>query len=110
MYFRNEQKGGQREKRTGLSKCKVTDVSERLCWYQFVVLQLFGVDTLWVVDGSIYLTNAHTLGPKPVQVPHGVKTHITKALWKTSQGYKHYRLTSWYILLKSIKNTNSKHY
>lgn len=52
----------------------------RRCWYQFVVLQLFGVDALWVVDGSINLTDAHTLGPKPVQVPHGVETHITKAL------------------------------
>ncbi len=52
----------------------------QLCWYQFVVLQLFGVDAFWVVDGSINLTDAHTLGPKPVQVPHGVETHITKAL------------------------------
>ncbi|KAG7234170.1 hypothetical protein INR49_005563 [Caranx melampygus] len=43
-------------------------------------LELFGVDALWVVDGSIDLTNAHALGPKPVQVPHGVETHITKAL------------------------------
>lgn len=52
----------------------------QLCWYQFVVFQLFGVNALWVVDGSINLTDTHTLGPKPVQIPHGVETHITKAL------------------------------
>lgn len=51
-----------------------------MCKYQLVVLQLFGVDALWVVDGSINLSDAHTLGPEPVQVPHRVETHITKAL------------------------------
>lgn len=61
------------------------EVSGRqLCWYQFVILQLFGVDALGVVDGSINFTDAHTLGPKPVQVPHGVKTHITKSLWRNN--------------------------
>lgn len=53
--------------------------------YQFIILKLFGVDALWVVDGSINFTNTHTLGPEPVQVPHGVETHITKALRKTKQ-------------------------
>lgn len=53
-----------------------------LCWYQFVVLQLFGVNAIWVVDGSIDLTNADAFGTKPVKVPHGVKAHITKALSK----------------------------
>lgn len=48
--------------------------------YQLVVLQLFGVDTLRVVDGAINLPHAHTLGSKPVQVSHGVKTHVPKAL------------------------------
>lgn len=56
------------------------------CRYQFVVLQLLRVDALRVVDGSINLTYAHTLGSKPVQVPHGVKTHITKALQKKHKG------------------------
>lgn len=51
------------------------------CLYQFVILQLFRVDAVWVVNGSINFTDAHALGPKPVQVPHGVQTHITKALW-----------------------------
>lgn len=66
-------------------KRKETEVRGRqLCWYQFVVLQLFGVDALCVVDGSINLSDAHTLCSKPVQVPHGVETHITKALWKVN--------------------------
>ena len=59
-------------------------MGRRLFWYQFVVLQLFGVDALWVVDGSVDLTDAHALGPKPVQVPHGVETHITEALRKVT--------------------------
>lgn len=54
----------------------------QLFWYQFIVLQLFGVDPVWVVDGAIDLANTDTLGAKPVQVSHGVKTHITKALWE----------------------------
>lgn len=51
-----------------------------MCSHQFVVLQLFGVDALCVVNGSINLTDPDTLCPKPVQVPHGMETHITKAL------------------------------
>lgn len=51
------------------------------CSYQFVILQLFRVDAVWVVNGPINFTDAHTLGPKPVQIPHGVETNITKALW-----------------------------
>lgn len=60
--------------------------------YQLVVLQLFGVDAVRVVDGSINLPHANTLGSKPVQVPHGVKTHITKALRQQRQEPLHLTL------------------
>lgn len=53
--------------------------------HQLVVLQLFGVDAVRVVDGAINFPHANTLGSKPVQVPHGVKTHITKALREQRQ-------------------------
>ena len=48
--------------------------------YQFVVLQLLGVDALGVVDGAVDLAHAHALGPEAVQVPHGVEAHVTEAL------------------------------
>lgn len=77
----------------------------QLFWYQFVVLQLFRVDAVWVVDGSINLTNTHTLGTEPVQVPHGVKTHITKAL----QEVKNYKFNSIQeISIKPLNNIKKK--
>lgn len=75
--------------------------------YQFIVLQLLGVDAFWVVDGSIDLTNAHTLGPKPVQVPHGVKTHITEALRKVTATSPRCNMT---FTFKSFINYESKHF
>lgn len=48
--------------------------------YQLVVLQLLGVDAVRVVDGAVDLADAHALGAVPVQVPHGVQTHVAKAL------------------------------
>lgn len=91
---------------------KKTKVRGRLlCWYQFVVLQLFGVNALWVVDGSINLTDAHTLGPKPVQVPHGVETHITKALWNvTASSSSPLSNITMTITLKSLNTISSKHF
>lgn len=47
---------------------------------QFVVLQLLGVNALWVVYAAVILSDADTLSTVPVEVPHGVETHITKAL------------------------------
>lgn len=57
---------------------------------QFVVLQLLGVNALWVVYVAVILSDAHTLSTVPVEVPHGVETHITKALMKTEREGDHY--------------------
>lgn len=70
--------------------------------YQFVVLQLFGVDAVWVVDGSIDLADTDAFGTKPVKVPHGVKTHVTKALSKA----KHSKSLN--TLRLKVANSNEK--
>ena len=48
--------------------------------YQLVVFQLFWVNAIGVPDASVHLSYSYTLGPKTVQVAHGVKAHVTKAL------------------------------
>ena len=48
--------------------------------YQFVIFEVFGVDSVWVVDTSVVLHHSDATSARSSQVATTVKTHVTEAL------------------------------
>merc|ERR1719282_1646979 len=47
---------------------------------QLPVFQSLGINTFWIVNGTVPLGNTNTLGANSGQIATGVETHVTKSL------------------------------